>query len=165
MAKDKTTEKETVTIKIKGVIKSAFTHVDKNDDGTTRATVNNVHLFPDAVLDGGLDEGGDVWKIFDVLYTHVSDKWIPKWYKDKSCIKLKTGYNLPVQIADEDAEDYKELIAEHDKGILTFGEFVQRGKIANANVIIKCNIKESAVYPSAMRVLSDGEVYDAFKDF
>ena len=159
MAKEKTTE--TVTIKIKGVIKSAFTHVDKNEDGTTRATVNNVHLYPDAVL----DDGGDVWGIFDKLYEHTADKWIPKWYKDKSCIKLKTGYNLPVQIADEDAEDYKELIAEHDKGILTFGEFVQRGKIANANVIIKCNIKESAVYPSAMRVLSDGEVYDAFKDF
>lgn len=156
-----TKKQDTDVIKIKGVIKSAFSHVEKNEDGTTKSTTNNVHIYADATL----EDGGDVWAIFDRLYEHTADKWLPKWYKDKSVIKLKTGYNLPVQIADMDADDIDTLNTEHDRAILTFDEFVKRGKIANANVIIKCNVKEQAVYPSAMRVLVDGEVYDAFKDF
>ena len=160
MAKE-TNKKETETIKIKGIVRSAFNHTEKNDDGTVKSSTNNVHLFPDAEL----EDGGDVWGVFDKLYEHTTGKWLPKWYKDKSVIKLKTGYNLPVQIADTDAEDFEQLNEEHDRAILTFDEFVKRGKIGNANVIIKCNVKEQAIYPSAMRVIVDGEVYDAFKDF
>lgn len=154
------TSKETETIMLNAVIKSAFTHTEKDEAGQpTGKTTNVIMLYPDVESDP------DIWELLTKLYEHTADKWVPKWFKDKSGITLKSAYNILVQIADEQATDLEEIKAKSDKCILSFSEFVQRGYIEGARCFIQCNIKESAIYPKAVRIMCDGKEYDPFKDF
>lgn len=157
----KTNQDTTKTIKIEGTLKSAFTHIEKNEDGTIKSSSNVIKLLPEVESPDGVD----VWGEFAKLYEHTADKWTPQWYKEKTGITLKSTYNIPVQLVDEDAEDYQEIASEYDKCIISFDKFVQRGKIADAHVVIKCNVRESAMYPSAVRIISDGHTFDPFADF
>lgn len=160
MATQKTNTKGTETIMLDACIKSAFTHTEKDEAGQpTGKSTNVIMLYPDAESDP------DIWEVLTKLYEHTADKWIPKWFKDKSCITLKSAYNIPVQIADEQAVDLEEIKVKSDKCILSFSEFVQRGYIEGARCFILCNIKESAIYPKAVRIMCDGKEYDPFKDF
>lgn len=133
---------------IKGVLKSAFTHQKKNDDGAIISETNVLILFPD----GQTIDGMDFWEFFDGFFAGKGSKWVPNWYKEKNGITLKSEYNIPILITDTEER-------------LTFSEYVERGLIRDAEVSIKCNVKESAVYPSAMKVIKDGTEYDAFADF
>lgn len=161
MAKENTTqEQKQDTIMLNAVIKSAFTHAEKDESGQlTGKTTNVIMLYPDVESDP------DVWELLTQLYDHTSDKWVPKWFKDKSGITLKSAYNIPVQIADEQATDLDEIKAKSDKCIISFSDFVQRGYIEGARCFIQCNVKESALYPKAVRIMCDGKEYDPFKDF
>ena len=145
---NKETNKETVIIA--GVIKSAFTHVEKNDDGSIKSKTNVISLFADDNL--SIDGSPKIWEFFEGFYQGLAPKWIPNWFKERSGISLKSSYNIPVMIVDTGDR-------------LSFEEFVERGLIRGASVQIKCNVKDSAIYPSAMKVIADGEEYDAFKDF
>lgn len=156
MAKEKTKE----SIMITGVITSAFTHTEKNEDGSVKEVSNVIKLSPEVTTDKG-----DIWEVFTKLYEHSTDKWIPSWFKDKSEIRLKSVFNIYVQLKDESAPDYDEIAKNYEKCIMSFSQFVERGKISGAKVIIRCNIRESAIYPSAMQIIKDGEVYDPFADF
>ena len=154
------TTKEVETIMLNAVIKSAFTHTEKDTDGQpTGKSTNVILLYPD------VESTPDIWELLTKLYEHTADKWIPKWFKDKSGITLKSAYNIPVQIADENAIDLEEIKAKSDKCILSFSDFVKRGYIEGARCFIQCNIKESAIYPKAVRIMCDGKEYDPFKDF
>lgn len=161
MATQNTTTKESPeTIMLNACIKSAFTHTEKDDAGQpTGKTTNVIILYPDVESDP------DVWDVLKKLYEHTADKWVPKWYKDGSGITLKSAYNIPVQIADENASDFDEIRAKSGKCILSFSDFVQRGYIEGARCFIQCNVKESAIYPKAVRIMCDGKEYDPFKDF
>lgn len=142
------------------VIKSAFTHAEKDDDGKLTGEVTNVIiLYPDVESDP------DIWDLLEKLYEHTADKWIPNWFKDRSRITLKSAYNIPVQIADANAIDLDEIKEKSEKCILTFSDFVKRGYIEGSRCMILCNIKESAVYPKAVRIINDGKEYDPFADF
>lgn len=155
-----TTTKETETIMLNAVIKSAFTHIEKDEAGQpTGKSTNVIILYPDA------ESNPDIWERLTKLYEHTADKWIPKWFKDKSGITLKSAYNIPIQIADENASDFDEIKAKSDKCIISFSDFVQRGYIEGARCFIQCNVKESAIYPKAVRIMCDGKEYDPFKDF
>lgn len=154
------TTKETDTIMLNACIKSAFTHNEKDDNGQpTGKTTNVIILYPD------VESNPDVWEVLTKLYEHTADKWIPKWFKDKSSITLKSAYNIPIQIADENAIDLDEIKAKSDKCIISFSDFVTRGYIEGARCFIQCNIKESAIYPKAVRIMCDGKEYDPFADF
>lgn len=142
------TNKETTVIA--GVIKSAFTHVEKNDDGSIKSKTNVISLFADDNLT--IDGSAKIWEFFDAFYNGLAPKWVPNWYKEKTGVSLKSSYNIPVMIVDTGDR-------------FSFEEFVERGLIRGASVQIKCNVKDSAIYPSAMKVITDGEEYDAFKDF
>ena len=133
---------------IKGKLRSAFVHTEKNSDGTIIKETKVIILNED----GQNIDGQDFWEFFDEFFKGKSAKWIPNWYKEKKGISLKSEYNIPVLINDTEER-------------FTFSEFVERGLIRDAEVSIKCNVKESAVYPSAMRVVKDGAEYDAFSDF
>lgn len=160
MATQNTTTETPETIMLNAVIKSAFTHVEKDDSGQpTGKSTNVILLYPDA------ESKPDIWELLTGLYEHTADKWIPKWFKDKSGITLKSAYNIPVQIADENASDFDEIKAKSEKCILSFSEFVQRGYIEGARCFVQCNVKESAIYPKAVRIMRDGKEYDPFKDF
>lgn len=157
---NKTTTETPETIMLNAVIKSAFTHTEKDEAGqSTGKSTNVIMLYPD------VESKPDIWELLTGLYDHTSDKWIPKWFKDKSGITLKSAYNIPVQIADENASDLDEIKAKSDKCILSFSDFVQRGYIEGARCFIQCNVKESAIYPKAVRIMCDGKEYDPFKDF
>ncbi len=148
MSTNKATKKETVIIA--GVVKSAFTHEEKNDDGSIKSKTNIISLFSDDNLK--IDGSAKIWEFFEGFYNGLASKWIPNWYKEKSGVVLKSAYNVPVLIVDTDER-------------LSFEQFVERGLIRGANVQIKCNVKDSAIYPSAIKVITDGEEYDAFADF
>lgn len=154
------TQSNPETIMLDAIIKSAFTHTEKDTDGQpTGKSTNVVLLYPDVV------SNPDIWELLTKLYEHTADKWIPKWFKDKSGITLKSAYNIPVQIADENAIDLDEIKAKSEKCIISFSDFVTRGYIDGAHAIIQCNVKESAIYPKAIRIMTDGKEYDPFKDF
>ena len=160
MAKENTNTKETETIMLNAVIKSAFTHAKKDDAGKpTGKLINVIILYPDVESDP------DVWEVLTKLYEHTADRWIPNWFKDKSGITLKSEYNIPIQIADENAVDLDEIKENSDKCIISFSDFVTRGYIEGARCFIQCNIRESAIYPKAVRIMCDGKEYDPFADF
>ncbi len=146
----KTDEKQTYIIK--GRLKSAFVHLEKNDDGSVKGQTNVITLKSDVFNDTNLIT------LLDCLYEHTADKWIPQWYKDKSKLTLKSSYNVPVKIVMDRTEDGV-------KGVIDFDKFVRRGFIEDAEVEIKCNVKESALYPAALKVFKDGKEYDPFADF
>lgn len=157
---NETTTEAPETIMLDAVIKSAFMHAEKDEAGQLTGKLTNViMLYPD------VESNPDIWELLTKLYEHTADKWIPKWFKDKSGITLKSAYNIPVQIADENVIDLEEIKAKSDKCILSFSEFVKRGYIEGAHAIIQCNVKESAIYPKAVRIMTDGKEYDPFKDF
>lgn len=160
MANTNNTQSNPETIMLNAVIKSAFTHTEKDEAGQpTDKSTNVIMLYPDVESDP------DIWKLLSSLYEHTADKWIPKWFKDKSGITLKSAYNIPVQIADENAPDLDEIKAKSDKCIISFSDFVTRGYTEGARCFIQCNVKESAIYPKAVRIMCDGKEYDPFKDF
>lgn len=160
MATQNTTTEAPETIMLNAVIKSAFTHTEKNEAGQpTGKSTNVIMLYPDAECDP------DIWELLTKLYEHTADKWVPNWFKDKSCITLKSAYNIPVQIADDQATDLDEIKAKSEKCIISFTHFVKRGYIEGARCFIQCNVKESAIYPKAVRIMCDGKEYDPFKDF
>lgn len=147
----KTEEKTTYVIK--GILKNSFVHIEKNEDGSFKGSTNVITLKKDVFNDA------DLVSVLNKIYEHTADKWIPSWFKDMSRMTLKSSYNIPVKIMpDAKAED-------GEQGVLTFEQFVKRGYIEDAFVEIKCNVKDSALYPSAMKVLKDGREYDPFADF
>ena len=154
------TQSNPETIMLNAVIKSAFTHTEKDADGQpTGKTTNVILLYPD------VKSNPNIWELLTKLYEHSADKWVPKWYKDRSGITLKSAYNIPVQIADDNASDLEEIKAKSDKRIISFSDFIKRGYIEGARCFIQCNVKESAIYPKAVRIMCDGKEYDPFADF
>lgn len=146
MAKENVVE----TTKFEGVLKSAFSHTEKDDNGNVTRVQNTINLFREGLT---RDKFEDVDEFFNEFYEGKTKKWIPEWHKEnKDFISLKSGYNIPCKL-DETGEQ------------MSFTQFVERGNIRGAKVIVKCNIKDTAVYPSAMLIVKDGEAYDAFKDF
>lgn len=148
MSDVKATEKETV--KFHGTLKSSFNYTVKDDNGNVSKSQNVVSMFMDGLT---VDGDGRVQERFDQFYDGKAKKWIPDWYKEKKdYFTVKSAYNVPVRIESTDER-------------LSFAEWVERGNIRGAVVTLKCNVKESALYPSAMSVESEGEPYDAFADF
>ena len=149
MAKEKNQEKESVFID--GVLRSAFTHEDKNEDGSIVKKTNVITIFSDPVSIDGSDTE-KAWVFFDSIYEGKPNKYVPKWYKERSGVTFKSVYNVPVRIKDSDKR-------------MSFEEFVKRGLIRGAKIHLKANVKEQALYPVAFEVIEDGEEYDAFADF
>jgi len=142
--------KDTTTTKFEGLLKSAFAHTEKDNNGNVVKVSNTINLFREDLKRDGKD---DVEQFYDDFYANTAKKWIPDWHKEKKdFVSFKSAYNIPCKI-DGTGEQ------------LSFAEFVDRGNIRGAKVILKCNVKDNAVYPSAMLVIEEGEPYDAFKDF
>lgn len=136
-------------IYIKGLLKSTYNHTDKDDNGNVAKSTNIITIFSD---DAKIDDKPAL-DFFKSFYDGKPSKWIPNWIKeDKDFIAVKSSYNIPVKLEEEDRQ-------------MSFAEWVERGNIRGASVTVKCNIKDSAVYPNAMLVHSEGEPYDAFAEF
>ena len=139
-----------VTVKFEGKLRSAYTHTEKDDNGNVSKITNVLTISRDGLTVDGSDK---VQEFFDGFYKNTAKKWIPDWFKeDKPFIVLKSAYNIHVKLDELDKK-------------MSFSEFVERGNIGGADVIVKCNQRENAIYPSAMLVLTEGEPYDAFADF
>lgn len=132
-----------------GILKSAFTHTDKNEDGTPVKTTHIITIEPDNAEFDGSD---DVWKYLDEFFKNKPKKFVPNWYKEKTGISFKSNYNIPVRLAETDER-------------MSFDEFVERGLIRGAKINLLVNEKESALYPVALQIDVDGEAYDAFANF
>lgn len=145
---------DTKTIYFKGTLKSTYNHEDKDDNGNVVKSSNIISVFSEDLE--GFDADGkvfDVTDFFNTFYKGKTAKWVPDWYKEKKdFITLKSSYNVPVKVVTEDKQ-------------MSFAEWVERGEIRGAVVTIKCNVKESAIYPNAMLVHQVGEPYDAFAEF
>lgn len=137
-------------IYLKGSLKSSYNATEKDDNGNIIKSTNIVSIYKDGATDG---DGKKAIDFFTGFYKGKNQKWLPDWFKsDKDIIVVKSAYNIPV-------------MTEWDKKQMSFAEWVERGNIRNAKVTIKCNVKESAIYPNAMMVHEDGEPYDAFAEF
>lgn len=148
-----TKNNETVeTIKIEGRVKSAYSHTEKDDNGNVVSRTNVISLYRDGLKIG--DGKTSVEDFFNEMYKGVSNqKFIPAWHKEnKPFISIKSSYNIHVKIDELNTQ-------------MSFVDFVERGNINGAEVVVKCNVKPNALYPSAMLVVKEGEPYDAFKDF
>lgn len=162
MAEQKTTETKDIvtkatetkeTVKISGKLLSAYTHQESDEKTGEVKQTNILSISTDGVnIDGA--KGEKFWAFFDALYEGVKPKWIPDWYKDRSKGKVtfKSRYNIAVKIDDTDER-------------MSFAQFVERGLIRNADVTLKLNVKDNTLYPSALLINEDGEVYDAFENF
>lgn len=96
-----------------------------------------------------------LWDTLTKVYENTPKKYVPEWFKnrdEKNLVSLKSTYDIPVRI-EETGEKF------------SFDDFCERGKIRNAKIKMKCNIRDFSVYPSAMVVFEDGEEYDAFAGF
>lgn len=134
----------------KGKLKSSFSVTEKDDNGNVKKVNNVVSLFREDLT---MDDSEKVTEFFEGFYKNTAKKWIPDWHKEgKDYISLKSSYNIPVKIEDENKQ-------------MSFSEWVDRGEIRGAYVTLKCNIKDNALYPSALLVHEVGEPYDAFADF
>ena len=150
MAKENTITKETTIFD--GILKNAYTHTEKNDDGTVKSATHILSIFNDENLSQDGADQATTWKFFDAFYEGKPAKYVPNWVKEKKDIVFKSAYKVYVKV---------EATGER----MTFDEFVDRGLIRGAKVRLKCNVKDAACYPSALLVLEDGEEYDAFADF
>ena len=155
MAKKDTTEK--VTMKLHGALKSAYNAENKDDNGNVIKSTNIVNIYADGLTmekdDGTIIDGAGVSDFFDKFYENTAKKWIPDWYKEsKDFISVKSVYNIPCMLADEKLQ-------------MSFAEFVERGNIRDAKVIVKVNVKDNALYPNAMLIEEEGTPYDAFENF
>ena len=137
---------------ITGTLRSAFTHEEKNEDGTIIKATHIITLSNDDSLSMDGSSADKVWEFFEGFFDGKPKKYIPNWFKDRSGITIKSNYNVPIRIADTDER-------------LSFDEFVKRGLIRDAKVNVLCNIKDSALYPVAMQIDEDGVIYDAFENF
>lgn len=144
------------TLKFYGRLKSAYNVQDKDDNGNISKSTNIIALYRDGLTietDGGTIEGDEVDKFFANLYANTAKKWVPDWFKEgKDFCQLKSRYNVQSKIEKEDRQ-------------LSFAEFVELGKIRGAEVVIKCNVKDNALYPNLMLIKDLGEPYDSFKNF
>ena len=148
MAKEKS---DVEVVKIEGNVRSAYSTTEKDEQGEVNKVTNIVSLYSDGLTVDGSEK---VSEFFEGLFSGVSNKkYIPSWFKEsKDYIVLKSKFNIPCKIDDTDEQ-------------FSWIQFVERGNINNAHVIVKCNVKNNTIYPSCMLILSEGEPYDAFKDF
>lgn len=138
------------TVKLEGKLKSAYTHTEKDDNGDAKKVTNIVSIYKDGLTIDGSDK---VKEFFEEMYKDTVKKFVPDWFKDdKDYITVKSSFNIACKLDQEDRQ-------------LSFAEFCERGNIRGAEVILKCNHKPNALYPSAMLIVKEGEAYDAFKDF
>ena len=150
--KQETTETQEVKNRDKvvlgGIVKSAFTKTKTTESGET-ITTNIITLYDsDLTLDGS----SNVWGFFETFYSGKPAKWVPEWFKNKSGVTLKSGYDGPVVIVDTGEK-------------MMFESFVNRGLIRDAKVEILCNVKDSAIYPRAMKVVVEGSEYNPFEEW
>ena len=147
-----------VTAKITGVLKSAYNVEEKDENGSIKKCTNIVSLFQDGSsmeTSNGMEfkDSDQVKEFFNDFYASTAKKWIPDWHKEeKDYMSFKSSFNIPCMIDPE-------------KKQLSFAEFVERGNIRGAKVILKCNVKDNALYPSALLILEEGTPYDAFENF
>lgn len=147
-----------VTAKIYGKLKSAYNVEDKDENGNVKKSTNVISIFREGATmetsDGDtLQDETKVTNFFEVFYHNTAKKWVPDWFKEgKDFMSFKSTYNIPCMIEDE-------------KKQLSFAEFVERGNIRDAVVVLKCNVKDNALYPSALLIKEEGTPYDAFENF
>ena len=142
MGTTKATESKKEVKVFGGKLVSAYIMARSDKDPTPKCTIN---MIPD----------DDVWKDIDALYEGVSKKFIPQWAKDKDHMMLRSTFDVPVRLP--------------DKTRVTFDEFVKRGLIDGAEIVVKAVFAPEtetagcAIYPSAMSVNVDGKEKDPFE--
>lgn len=82
-------------------------------------------------------------------------KFTPAWILDfEGYVNTSTKYELP-------CKDLQDRVYSSVEDFVCDNEFNYRG----ADVLLALNIKEGAVYPKAIKFLTEGEPYDAFDEF
>lgn len=82
-------------------------------------------------------------------------KFTPSWVEDieKGFVNTKTKFDLPVRYNGTDYKSIEDLIADEE-------DFEPMG----ASVKLGLNVKNGAIYPTAVIVLANGEAFDPFED-
>lgn len=94
-------------------------------------------------------------KICEDAFAEVPNKkYIPQWVKDfKGYINVSTQFELPCRYKGVKHSSTEDFIADEN--------FI----INNALVRLSLNVKDNAIYPNALDIITEGEEIDRFGDF
>lgn len=88
------------------------------------------------------------------VFKDSGSKFTPDWVKDfEGYVNLSTKYELPFR--DVNKVEYPSIEAAIEHGLKWIG----------AEVKVSVNLKEGALYPSALIMLTEGEAHNAFAEF
>ena len=121
---------------IDGTVKKAFRGKTKFDATVkNRVTIYNEELNYETIT----------------AYDNTPAKLTPSWYKDaEGYLTANSSFDIPVL-----SKDKKEL---------TFEDWIDNYPTHNAVIRLKIRQKDGAIYPIAIKVLTDGEPVDNFSD-
>lgn len=93
-------------------------------------------------------------EVIKEAFAEASKKFIPQWVKDfKGYINVSTQFELPCRYNGKEYKSTEDFIADEN--------FI----INNALVRLSLNVKDSAIYPNALDIITEGEEIDKFADF
>ena len=87
------------------------------------------------------------------VFQGSGEKFTPEWVKNfQGYVNTSTKFELPVR--DTDGHDFDSI-----------EEYVEDGNaVLGAEVILSLNLKDGAVYPKAIQMLTEGTPYNAFDE-
>lgn len=90
---------------------------------------------------------------FDAVYADTPKKLQPKWYKDETgYISLNSNFDIPTM----DPKGSEVMLSD-----IMASDFTLIGAEVGVSVVLK----DGAVYPKSIRIISEGEPSDPFADF
>ena len=135
MSTTNTENKETKGLIVEGVVTSAYKGKSKyNEEIKNRIAIKSESIPYDNIT----------------AFNDSGNKLTPTWFKEKTgYINLTSRFNIPVMTM---------------KGKkITFEEWLETKVVIGSTVKCKFIQKEGAVYPVAIKVIEDGEEFDAFE--
>ena len=102
----------------------------------------------------GVELGDKKLEVIKEAFAEAGKKFVPQWVKDfKGYINVSTQFAIPCRYNGMEYDDTEKFIVDKD--------FTMH----NALVRLSLNVKDSAIYPNALDIITEGEEIDKFADF
>lgn len=120
-------------------------------DGTVKKAYRGKTKFDDTVKNRVTIYNDQLQYELITAYDNTPAKLTPGWFRDaEGYLTANSTFDIPVLTK--------------DKNELTFEEWVDNYPTHNAVIRLKIRQKDGAIYPIAIKVLTDGEPVDNFAD-
>lgn len=120
-------------------------------DGTVKKAYRGKTKFDDTVKNRVTIYNDQIQYELITAYDNTPAKLTPGWFRDaEGYLTANSTFDIPVLTK--------------DKNEITFEEWVDNYPTHNAVIRLKIRQKDGAIYPIAIKVLTDGEPVDHFSD-